>query len=130
MRRQTERSKMSTDSYRRSAYELLQQARDELATGDVRQASEEGWGAAAQMLKAIAQQDGEQHHSHAALARVANDVHRQTGEDEIATWFAIAQNLHVNFYENNLSEEFIHIYLNQISLLVNRLDRHLVETAV
>lgn len=121
---------MSTDSYRRSAYELLQQARDELATGDVRQASEKGWGAAAQMLKAIAQQDGEQHHSHAALARVASDVHRQTGEDEIATWFAIAQNLHVNFYENNLSEEFIHIYLNQISLLVNRLDRHLVETAV
>lgn len=42
-------------------------------------------------------------------------------------WFPISQNLHVNFYEANLSPEFIHIYLNQISLLVNRLERHLAE---
>ena len=118
---------MSTDSYRQSAFELLQKARDELDSGDTRQASEKGWGATAQMLKAIAQQDGIPHHSHAALARIASDVHAQTGDDAIATWFAIAQNLHVNFYEDNLSPEFVQIYLNQISLMVSRLDRYLTE---
>ena len=118
---------MSTDSYRESARELLEKARDELTAGDVRQASEKGWGATAQMLKAIAQRDGVPHHSHAALARIASEVHRQTGDDDIATWFAIAQNLHVNFYEDNLSSEFVHIYLNQISLMVGRLERYLAE---
>ena len=118
---------MSTDSYRQSAFELLQKARDELGAGDVRQASEKGWGATAQMLKAIAQKDGIPHHSHAALARIASDVHRQTGEENIATWFAVAQNLHVNFYEDNLSPEFVRIYLNQMTLMVSRLERYLTE---
>ena len=118
---------MSTDSYRESARERLDKARDELAAGDVRQASEKGWGATAQMLKAIAQRDGDPHHSHEALARVASDVHGQTGEDDIATWFAIAQNLHVNFYEDNLSPEFVRIYLNQITSMVSRLERYLTE---
>ena len=121
---------MTADSYRHSAHELLQKARDELSAGDSRQASEKGWGAAAQMLKAIAEQTGAPHHSHASLARMASEVYGQTGEDSIATWFAISQNLHINFYEDNLSEEFIQIYLNQISLLVNRLDRYLSATGV
>ena len=119
---------MSTDSYRESAHELLQKAREELAVGDIRQASEKGWGATAQMLKAIAQRDNIPHHSHAALSRIASDVHQQTGEETIATWFAIAQNLHVNFYEDNLSPEFVQIYLNQITLMVSRLERYLAET--
>ena len=118
---------MSTDSYRESAHGLLQKARDELAAGDTRQASEKGWGATAQMLKAIAQKNEIPHHSHAALARIASDVHRATGEESIATWFAIAQNLHVNFYEDNLSAEFVQIYLNQIALMVSRLERYLTE---
>ncbi len=118
---------MSADSCRESARELLDKARDELAAGDVRQASEKGWGATAQMLKAIAQRDEIPHHSHAALARIASDVHRQTGDDDIATWFAIAQNLHANCYEDNLSPEFVRIYLNQITLMVSRLERYLAE---
>ena len=43
------------DTYRDSAADLLEQARTELAAGDVRQASEKGWGAAAQSVKAIAE---------------------------------------------------------------------------
>ena len=118
---------MTTTSYRQSARELLQKARDELAVGDTRQASEKGWGATAQILKAIVQRDGVPHHSHASLSQTASRVHRQTGDDDIATWFGIAQSLHVNFYEDNLSPDFIHIYLHQVTLLVNRLDRYLDE---
>ena len=46
---------MTTQKYRNDSRTLLAQARAELAQGDVRQASEKGWGAAALMLKAIAE---------------------------------------------------------------------------
>ena len=45
---------MTTQKYRQDSRTLLAQARSELAIGDVRQASEKGWGAAALMLKAVA----------------------------------------------------------------------------
>ena len=47
---------MTTEThYRSAATQLLAQARQELARGDVRQASEKGWGAAAQAVKAVAE---------------------------------------------------------------------------
>ena len=49
---------MTTQKYRDSSRSLLSQAKTELAAGDVRQASEKAWGAAAQMVKAIAEQRG------------------------------------------------------------------------
>ena len=45
---------MTSRTYQVASGQLLRQAREELAAGDVRQASENGWGAAAQIVKAIA----------------------------------------------------------------------------
>ena len=67
---------MTTQKYRQDSRTLLVQARSELARGDVRQASEKGWGAAALMLKAIAEQRGWEHGKHRHLSRVAS---RATG---------------------------------------------------
>ena len=52
------RNPMASQKYQRDSRGLLAQARGELAQGDLRQASEKGWGAAALMLKAIAEQSG------------------------------------------------------------------------
>ena len=49
---------MTTEKYREASRHLLAQAHGELYAGDVRQASEKGWGAAAQVVKAIAEQRG------------------------------------------------------------------------
>ena len=49
---------MATQKYQRDSRHLLGQAREELAQGDVRQASEKGWGAAAQIVKAVAETRG------------------------------------------------------------------------
>ena len=46
---------MTTQKYQQSSQQFLTQARSELTAGDLQQASEKGWGAATQMLKAIAQ---------------------------------------------------------------------------
>ena len=91
---------MSTQKYRESGRHLLSQARSELATGDVRQASEKGWGAAAQMVKAIAEQRGWQHRGHAQLFDAAATIAAETGDDDVDRLFELASAMHTNFYED------------------------------
>ena len=91
---------MTTQTYQEASRTLLAQAEAELGLGDVRQASEKGWGAAAQMLKAVAQQRGWAHQSHAALYRTISRLVSETGDDEIRRLFHVAGSLHTNFYEN------------------------------
>ena len=91
---------MVAQAYQTASRELLAQGRVELAAGDVRQASEKGWGAAAQMLKAIAEQRGWEHRNHGALYDVISYLVVETRDVEIRRLFDVAGNLHVNFYEN------------------------------
>lgn len=55
---------MTSRTYQVAIGQLLRQAREELTAGDVRQASEKGWGAAAQILKAIAARRDWEHQGH------------------------------------------------------------------
>ena len=52
---------MTTQQYQQASEHFLAQARQELADGDLPQASEKGWGATAQILKAIAERRGWEH---------------------------------------------------------------------
>ena len=108
--------------YRDASRPLLAQASRELAAGDVRQASEKGWGAAAQMVKAIAEQRGWPHSSHEAIRRVVREVVRETGDREIFTLFHVAGDLHVNFYEDWETPDGIGAGLNDIALLLDKLE--------
>ncbi len=60
---------MTTQKYHAASRYLVQQARAELALGDLRQASEKGWGAAAQMVKAVAEFRGWSHRYHGLLPK-------------------------------------------------------------
>ena len=113
---------MTTQStYRSSAAALLEQAQTELALGDLRQASEKGWGAAAQAVKAVADARGWQHRNHVALFRVASRLATETEEDDLNRWFLTASSLHVNFYENWLDTDAVSVGLDDIAQLVHRL---------
>ena len=46
---------MTTQTYQQASQQFLAQANQELAAGDLPQASEKGWGAVAQMIKDIAE---------------------------------------------------------------------------
>ena len=109
-------------NYRQAARTLLDQGFEELAAGDTRQASEKGWGAAAQMLKAIAQQRGWEHQSHAAIYKVINKIVAETGQDQIRTWCAVADALHRNFYENLAPPEYVAGGLEDVRKLIDRLE--------
>ena len=64
--------------YRTAAVQLLEQARAELDLGDTRQASEKGWGAAAQAVKAVAQGRGWEHNTHGDLFRAVKTTGGRT----------------------------------------------------
>ena len=89
-------------TYREASRRLLAQAYVELEAGDVRQASEKGWGAAAQVVKAAAQQRGWIHDHHRALFTAVREITNETSDPEIDILFASANYLHINFYEDAL----------------------------
>ena len=87
------------------------------------QASEKGWGAAAQALKAIAEERGWNHGSHGLLVDIAQQVADERGRSDLVTLFGNAQALHVNFYEDWLSSDTVGIYLDQVKALLPELER-------
>ena len=94
---------MQTPIYCAASRELLNQATDDLAAGDSREASGKAWDAAAQMVKAVAQQRGWQHGNHFLLFQTINRLAEETGDDQLALLLGVAGNLHTNFRENWLS---------------------------
>ena len=111
-----------TLTYREAARQLLAQAFEELADGDSRQASEKGWGAAAQIIKAIASQRGWNHDSHASLYRVIDRLVDKTGDNRIHIGFTTANALHQNFYENWGTSAYVARGLVEVEDLVQRLE--------
>ncbi len=110
-------------AYKSAGRELLEKARHELAQGDLRQASAEGWGADAQMAKAVAERRGWRHDGHAALFEVVNRMVSETGDRQLGMVFYTANGLHINFYENVMSQEMVEIGLDQVERFVDGLDR-------
>ena len=115
---------MTTQTYQQASQRFLVQAKQELAAGDLQQASEKGWGAAAQMLKAIAQQRSWEHGKHRHLSRAASRLRAETGDRDVYRFFSVANDLHGNFYENDMSAEDIAESLDDVQALLDRLVVH------
>ncbi len=118
-----------TTTYREQSRVFLAQAHEELAKGDLQQASEKGWGAASQMVKAVAQERGWLHRSHRHLHGVINSLDRETGDPEWAYLFGAGENLHINFYENWHSAGVIERRLQQVGRFVDKAEELLETTA-
>ena len=87
------------------------------------QASEKGWGATAQALKAIAEERGRNHGSHTLLVDIVQQIADEQGRTDIVSLFAFGQLLHVNFYDDALATDTISIYLDQVKALLPELER-------
>ena len=101
---------------------FLSQAFEELDAGDLLQASEKGWGAAAQMVKAVAVERGWEHHRHKELRLAINELHKETNGPEINLGFSVAEALKTNFYEDWLGVRTVKDYLDCVSVLVGQLE--------
>lgn len=112
---------MTTQTYHEASFFLLAQADSELAAGDVRQASEKGWGAAAQIVKAVGEHRGWPHYSHGDLYRVVDRISTETKDDDIYILFQVANQLHRNFYENWDSQDNVSRALVAVGKFIEKL---------
>ena len=109
-------------TYREAGRQLLAQARAELDAGDLRQASEKGWGAAAQMVKAAAQARGWPHNAHRDLWTGIRDLTNEVGDPDIHNLFGSAHYLHGNFYENAFDTDMVARYLDHVEQFLTKLE--------
>ena len=85
--------------YETQAREFLAKSREYLDLGDLHQASEKGWGAAAHMAKAVAVAQGWTYENHADFSTVLYEARRLTGNASLSASRAIANELHFNYYK-------------------------------
>ncbi len=114
-----------TQTYKERSRIFLAKARDELAAGDLEQASEKAWGAASLMLKAAAQQRGLDHETHNQLFQVLRVVASELDDQELRRLFNDANGLHHNFYEHRLTAEEISDDIDSVERFVGKVESFL-----
>ena len=113
---------MTTQQHRQASEHFLEQARAEFAAGDLGQASQKGWSATIQMLKAIAEQHGWEHNRHRHHLITATRLRSETGDREIRRLFDSASPLNGNFYENYLDAYWVAESLDDVETMLAKLD--------
>lgn len=119
---------MSQTSYMSRSRTYLAQAFEELEKDDLCQASEKGWGAAAEMVKAVAAARGWEHGGHWQLFQAVSRLVAESGDSNFRTAFAVAGALHTNFYEGWLDRDTVEAHLAQVTRFVERMEE-LLEAA-
>ena len=102
--------------------ELLSKAEESVGQDDLLQASEKGWGAAAHMVKGLAEKRGWQHNSHRVLYQAVNRLAQESSDSELQVLFSVASALHMNFYENWMPKEMVEADLVQVRILLGKLE--------
>ncbi|MGC9050525.1 PaREP1 family protein [Pyrobaculum sp.] len=106
------------EAYAEAALDLLRAAEEELRAGDLRQASEKIWGAAALAVKAYAYwRDGVRLASHGELWRYKDKIAAELGDWVHDAW-AQANAMHINFYEGWATEISVELALHRVRQLV------------
>ena len=108
--------------YRELSAGYLRHARVLLAEGDLAQASEKAWGAAAVLVKAAAEARGMTHEKHRHLWQTIRALVRETDDVELRTLFSSAESLHGNYYEDMLDAEEVAQFVADVERLVGKLD--------
>lgn len=119
---------MTTPQYQQASAHFLAQARRELADGDLAQASEKGWGATVQILRAVAEQRGWEHSRHRHHLVTVSRLRSETGDGDIRRLFAVARDLHENFYENTMQAFEVEDSLGDVEALFGKLPPLLAQT--
>jgi uncharacterized protein (UPF0332 family) len=83
------------------SHHFLNLVDDELARGELEEASNKVWGAAAHAIKAVAERRGWQHHAHALLEETVDRlVSEENAPRDILIQYMTASAYHQRFYGN------------------------------
>lgn len=115
----------ATLDYIASAREFLARAQNYLGEGDLYQASEKGWGAAAHIAKAVATARGWEYERHDDFHAIVNRSQSRLRERRLWTWASSANMLHTLFYQRRteLDADAIRLYLADVQSFVDALER-------
>ena len=113
---------MPDNAYIRRSRKYLSQAAEELARKDLCQASEKGWGAASQVLKALASERGWRPKRHNNLYEAVRQLVAETNDEEFRVLFGMAGELHTNFYEDFLNDVDVSAHLRHVSRFVDKVE--------
>ena len=112
----------SVEKHNITSRDFFAKAEDALVQDDLLQASEKLWGAAAHMVKSVAEVRGWQHGGHRNLFDVVNRLAEETGDLELRPLFDIANSLHSNFYEDWMPREWINDSMGRVRNLLDKLE--------
>ena len=102
---------------------LIRDAGEEFETGELFLVSEMIWGAVAHYLKSIAKYRGWPNETHRDLNDIATDLAYETEDpNRIVYLYESAGQLHVNFYEDWLSDAAVAKGMNDAEELILRLE--------
>lgn len=113
------RLSFQTQKYVYASFELLDKSEGHLRDSDLRQASEMAWGAAAQIVKAAAENWNLPHRSHQDLRALVDMLVPSDGQSAVEDGFDVAQTLHRNFYENNASQFSVTLAVQRMAYFTN-----------
>ena len=88
----------SSEKYAAMSQRYIEQAEEEFQKGDLGQASNKAWGAAA--LKSIAERRGWNHNRHGLLYDISGQMADELGRPELRIMFRSANAMHQNYYED------------------------------
>ncbi len=109
--------------YIEASMSLLEQAREELEKGDIRQAAEKLWGATALAIKAYAEwREGKRLTSHRELWEYTKKLIEEFGEWMYDAWMS-ANGMHVCFYEDWCTEKHVEEAIKRIEKLVSEIKK-------
>ena len=111
----------AVEDYARQSREFLDRGRQYLAAGDLHQASEKGWGAAAWMAKSVAEAQGWQYKRHDEFFTVMRQAQDVSGDARLRNLRRAASELHGYFYTRRrfLSSDDIAQGLDEVALLLD-----------
>jgi uncharacterized protein (UPF0332 family) len=114
----------AVEDYKQQARRFLSRSEEFLAEGDLHQASEKGWGAAAWMTKAVAVTHDLEYERHEHFSFVLNRMRALTGNDRLLALRSIANELHGNYYRRtrHLDSATIEIDLRAMAELLDILE--------
>ena len=113
----------TAERYKSTSTLLFDQAMVELEAGDLIQASEKLWGAAAQALKSVAERRGWKHDSHAQFYNIMAQIEPEVlDSQELRRGFDTANHLHINFYENRMTKADIGNRVDDVRRFIEQVD--------
>ena len=116
------------ETYASQSREFIALAHQELEQGDLLQASEKAWGAAAAAVKSVAEMRGWQHYAHTLIRAAAWRISEEYNRSRILGIMAWAGDLHQNYYEYRLGPREVALGIAQVEELLDILEAVKTET--